>query len=37
MSNLLVAVLVLLYTFQSAFCNLYAKHYPGKSEPASPV
>lgn len=37
MSNLLVAVLVLLYTFQSAFCNLYAKHYPGKSAHASPV
>ncbi|MBQ3708399.1 MAG: EamA family transporter [Clostridia bacterium] len=37
MSNLLVAVLVLLYTFQSAFCNLYAKHYPGQKAHASPV
>lgn len=37
MSNLLVAVLVLLYTFQSAFCNLYAKHYPGKKAHSSAV
>lgn len=37
MSNLLVAVLVLLYTFQSAFCNLYAKHYPGKKKYSSAV
>lgn len=37
MSNLLVAALVLLYSFQSAFCNLYAKNYPGKKEHSSPV
>ena len=37
LSNLLVAALILLYTFQSAFCNLYAKKYPGKAEFASPV
>lgn len=37
MSNLLVGALVLLYSFQSAFCNLYAKNYPGKKEYSSPV
>ena len=37
MSNLLVVGLIFLYTFQSAFCNLYAKKYPGKAELASPV
>ena len=37
MSNLLVAALVLLYSFQSAFCNLYAKNYPGRKEHSSPV
>ena len=37
MSNLLIAVLVLLYTFQSAFANLYARHYPGKARYSSAV
>lgn len=30
MSILLVALLVLLYSFQSAFANQYARHYPGE-------
>ena len=37
MSNLLIAVLILLYTFQSAFANLYARHYPGKKAYSSAV
>ena len=37
MSNLLIALMILIYTFQAAFCNLYAKHYPGKKKYASPV
>lgn len=37
MSILLVALLVLLFTFQSAFCNMFAKHYPGDGSKSSPV
>ncbi len=37
MSNLLIAGLVLLYTMQAAFCNLYSKYYPGKKKFSSPV
>ncbi len=29
MSNFLVFVLILLYSFQSGFCGLYSRHYPG--------
>jgi len=37
MSIILIAVMVLLYTFQSSFCTLYAKHYPGEKQNSSPV
>lgn len=34
---LLVAVLVLLFTFQSTFANAFAKHYPGDKDKSSDV
>lgn len=37
MSILLVALLVLLYSFQSAFANQYARHYPGESKYSSQI
>ncbi len=37
MSILLVAVLVLFATFQSAFANLFDKHYPGNKDKSSSV
>lgn len=37
MSTLLVAVIILLYSFQTLFCKLYADNYPGRTELASPV
>lgn len=37
MSNLLIALLVLLYTCQSGFCNLYQRHYPGEKAYSSQV
>ena len=36
-SNLLIALMILIYTFQAAFANLYAKHYPGKKAYSSTV
>jgi drug/metabolite transporter (DMT)-like permease len=36
-SNLLIALMILIYTFQAAFANLYAKHYTGKKTYSSPV
>lgn len=36
-SLILVAVMVLLYTFQSSFCNLFARYYPGEKRNSSPV
>ena len=35
MPFILVASMVLFYTFQSAFCNQYARHYPGEKKNAS--
>ncbi len=37
MTGILIGTMVLLYTFQSAFCNLYARHYPGERAFSSPV
>lgn len=37
MSILLVAVMILLYTFQSSFCNMYARFYPGEKKNSSAV
>ena len=37
MSNLIIAVMITLYSFQATFCNLFAKQYPGKKEFSSPV
>lgn len=37
MSNLLVLLLCVLYSFQSAFCNMYSKNYPGNKKLTSPV
>ncbi len=37
MSNLLIALLILLYTCQSGFCNLYQRHYPGAKAFSSQV
>jgi hypothetical protein len=37
MSILLVAVMILLYTFQSSFCNMYARFYPGENKNSSAV
>lgn len=37
MANLLIGVMILLYTFQSAFANLFARHYAGKRAYASAV
>ena len=33
----LIAVIVLLYSFQTLFCTLYNRQYPGKTEWSSPV
>ncbi len=37
MSILLVGLLVLLYSFQSAFANQYARHYPGEKTYSSQI
>jgi len=37
MSILLVFLMILLYTFQSSFCNMYARHYPGDKKNSSTV
>ena len=37
MSILLVFLMILLYTFQSSFCNMYARHYPGEKKNSSSV
>ena len=37
MANLLIGVMILLYTFQSAFANLFARHYAGKRTYSSAV
>ncbi len=37
MANLLIGVMILLYTFQSAFANLFARHYAGKKAYSSAV
>ena len=37
MSILLVFLMILLYTFQSSFCNMYARHYPGDKKNSSAV
>ena len=37
MSILLIAVIILLYSFQTLFCKLYTDSYPGRAELASPV
>ena len=37
MANLLIGVMIQLYTFQSAFANLFARHYAGKKAHASAV
>jgi len=36
-ANLLIGVMILLYTFQSAFANLFARHYAGKKAYSSAV
>ncbi len=36
-SVLLIALIVVLYSFQTLFCTLYTNKYPGKAENASPV
>lgn len=33
----LIAVIILLYSFQTLFCTLYTKRYPGRDDLASPV
>ena len=37
MSFLLIAVIILLYSFQTLFCKLYTDRYPGRADLASPV
>ena len=37
MSVLLIAVIILLYSFQTLFCKLYTDRYPGRADLASPV
>ncbi len=37
MSNILVVLLILLFTCQSGFCNLFAKHYPGDKRYSSQI
>lgn len=37
MSNILVALLVLLYSFQSSFCNMYARNYKGNPKNSSGI
>ncbi|MBE5761176.1 MAG: hypothetical protein E7334_04175 [Clostridiales bacterium] len=37
MSAILIAVIILLYSFQTLFCKLFTDRYPGKSELSSPV
>lgn len=37
MSVILIAAIILLYSFQTLFCKLYTDRYPGKPELASPV
>ena len=37
MSFLLIAVIILLYSFQTLFCKLYTDRYPGRADLASPI
>lgn len=37
MSTILIAVIILLYSFQTLFCKLYTDRYPGRADLASPV
>ncbi|MGN1345819.1 MAG: EamA family transporter [Eubacteriales bacterium] len=37
MSNLLVLVLVLLFSFQSGFCNMFSRNYPGDRRYSSQI
>ena len=37
MNFLLIAVIILLYSFQTLFCKLYTDRYPGRADLASPV
>lgn len=37
LSILLITLLILLYSFQTLFCKLYADNYPGKHELSTPV
>ena len=37
MDVLLIAAIILLYSFQTLFCTMYTERYPGRKELASPV